>query len=174
MSDRECAINITPLLYTNIYRTWNGITLATDASSTGNGVVYTNDISNQSDVISSPYVMGQVPPSGISALVHSVRWKTCISHRWRDSEHINSLEIRSVLSGIRWLLKRPESFIHQRLLIFSDSTATVGALNKGRSSSYSMLSPIRAITSLLLASGIGFTLRWIPSEMNPADQPSRN
>jgi hypothetical protein len=100
-------------------------------------------------------------------------WKTLVSAQWRSEEHINSLEVRSISTAVRRVLSSPLSIRH-RLLIISDSQVAVGALSKGRSSSFNLLRRIRPITALLLASGLQLFLRWIPSASNPADAPSRN
>ena len=48
------------------------------------------------------------------------------------------------------------------------------AVNKGRSGS-SLLKPIcHEVASLTLSTGTRFVCRWIPSELNIADGPSRN
>ena len=61
----------------------------------------------------------------------------------------------------------------RRLLLLSDSSTCVGAINKGRSSSYRILRPLRSISALLLGAGIALRVLWIPTELNPADAASR-
>ena len=58
-------------------------------------------------------------------------------------------------------------------MLLVDSSVSVYALNKGRSSSRPMLRRLRAIAALVLASGLRVFTRWIPSKSNPADEPSR-
>ena len=105
-------------------------------------------------------------------------WKIAISHRWYQQEHINGLEVRSSLAAIKWSLKRPDVLIpssvnHTRLLLLVDSSATLGSINKGRSSAHRLLRPLRTMSSLLLAAGIYLKAKWVPSGINPADKPSR-
>lgn len=57
--------------------------------------------------------------------------------------------------------------------MLSDSQVAVGALTKGRTSSHTLLCRLRPICALLLAAGIQLFTRWIRSELNPADEPSR-
>ena len=127
--------------------------LATDASETGLGVVATADRVEQSDLADA-------------------RWSDIVASRWRFPDHINVLEIRAVSAAVRWALKFPSSLGH-RLRVFSDSQVAIGALRKGRSSSPVLLRRLRSVASWLLASGVRLLLSWIPSESNPADEPSR-
>ena len=60
------------------------------------------------------------------------------------------------MTTIRWAVKLPQvaGGSHRRILILSDSSAAVGSINKGRSSSHRLLRPLRSLAALLLASGI--------------------
>jgi hypothetical protein len=100
------------------------------------------------------------------------RWSTIISKAWRDPEHINALELRVVLLAIHWVLSSPSS-LNRRVYLLVDSTVAFFSLWKGRSSSPSLLLILRPIAALLLASGLSLCTGWIPSEVNPADGPSR-
>lgn len=87
-------------------------------------------------------------------------------------EHINQLELRSVLLALHWVLSHRSS-VGQRVLLLLDSLVTHGALWKGRCASPSLFLILRKINSLLLASGTSLFPRWLPSALNPADAPSR-
>jgi hypothetical protein len=133
-----------------------------------------------SSSISSP---GVAMSSLLSSTVASSNWRTIVSSPWQQPEHINSLEVRAALTSIRWSLSLPSSVQHrshpitgwhgQRLLLCSDSSAALGSINKGRSSSHSLLRPLRTIAALLLASGVQLSVVWLPSAANPADAASR-
>ena len=58
-------------------------------------------------------------------------------------------------------------------LILTDSMSCSLALSKGRSSMSSMNRICRQVGAVLLATGMRISCRWIPSELNPADSPSR-
>ena len=122
----------------------------------------------------SKIVIGE-PCDNLNSLIAHSKWSTIVSARWRDREHINTLECRSVLTAVRWAVKLPQvtGGSHRRILILSDSSAAVGSINKGRSSSHRLLRPLRSLAALLLASGITLRLQWIPSLSNPADAASR-
>ena len=81
-------------------------------------------------------------------------------------------ELRAVSTAVRWSLSFPSS-LGRKLLLFSDSLVAIGAFRKGRSSSPLLLRRLRAILSWLLASGLRLLFYWTPSEINPADEPSR-
>lgn len=146
-------IGIAPLLISTLSDTWFKKVVATDASSSGLGVV-------ASDF------------SGCVGFPTEVRWSTIVSSRWRfPGEHINSLELRSLLLAVRWVLSH--KVVDCRVLMFSDSRVVVDAVRKGRSSSFALLRVMRSLSALLLVSGLRLELSWIPSELNPADGPSR-
>ena len=100
------------------------------------------------------------------------RWSTIVSARWRDSEHINVLELRALTTSIKWVCSHPFA-VGLRVWLLCDSSVVVGAVSKGRSSSQSVLRRLRPLSAWLLASGVQPRVTWIPSASNPADEPSR-
>lgn len=104
--------------------------------------------------------------------VSDARWSTIVSKAWRDPEHINALELRAVLLAVHWVLSFPSS-LTRRVFLLVDSTVAFFSLWKGRSSSPQLLLILRKIGALLLASGVSLLPGWVPSEVNPADNPSR-
>jgi hypothetical protein len=101
-----------------------------------------------------------------------VKWQVILAAPWRAIEHINSYELRSSSTALRWLLSHP-GVIGKRVMLLSDSQVAVGCMAKGRTSSHVLLRRMRSIASHVLASGVHVHCRWIPSELNPADEPSR-
>jgi hypothetical protein len=87
-------------------------------------------------------------------------------------EHTNVQEFRTIA-----LLGRKLSLDHRcwgtRVLVFSDSQAALGCLAKGRSSRPGMLRISRQIAALALGLGIRLIGRYVRSELNYADGPSR-
>ncbi len=108
----------------------------------------------------------------LEALVRGCAWGVEISAHWRRPEHINVLEMRAVHAAVRWALACAGAS-QTRLVLLTDSSAVLGALLKGRSSSRALLARARALSGLLLASGARLVPRWVPSALNPADAPSR-
>jgi hypothetical protein len=105
-------------------------------------------------------------------VICSARWSTIISKAWRSAEHINALELRTVLLAAHWLLSLPSSHF-SRVYLLVDSMVAFFALWKGRCSSGSLLQIVRKISALLLAGGLFLLVGWVPSGVNPADAPSR-
>jgi hypothetical protein len=100
-------------------------------------------------------------------------WQTLISHKWHyNTSHINTLELQSVILSMRRQLSSP-SFINNRLLLLCDSSVVCYSLTKGRSSSSYLIPGLRKIAALCLASNCSLQVGWIPTDLNPADKPSR-
>jgi hypothetical protein len=100
------------------------------------------------------------------------RWHPIIASPWKVEEHINSYELRSLSTALRWVLSHPGT-IGKRVTMISDSQVAVGCITKGRSSSHVLLRRLRNISAHVLAANITVYTRWVPSAMNPADEPSR-
>ena len=173
------AAHIAPLLYASIRCDWAPVVIASDASEQAAGVVYSNTDHDRVKALSSlPSTPGTATHPVLQSFVTAADWRIAISHPWYDEEHINALEVRASLAAVKWAMKRPDvllssSLEHRKVLLLVDSSATHGAITKGRSSSHRLLRPLRTMSSLLLAAGIYLCTRWVPSALNPADRPSR-
>ena len=168
------AAMLAPLLFRSIRTSLAHVAVATDASSTGLGVVRSVVPRALAEAAAAaPSVPGKSPAPAVSVALKAAPWATVVSHRWRDEEHINVLEVRAVLTGVRWALSQPRVAACGRLLLFTDSSAAAGAMRKGRTSSRRLAHPLRALHALLLASGLSLRTVWIPSATNPADAASR-
>ncbi len=155
-------IGLAPLLFSCTSAPWFDRVVATDASSAGHGVV-----AAKSDVADSVTSAEQA-----TDLAESADWRVIVSAPWRRAEHINVLELRALCTAVRWVLSFRHS-VGSRVLVLCDSQVVVGAVTKGRSSSPQMLRRLRYLSCLVLAAGVRLCLRWLPSELNPADEPSR-
>ena len=172
-----CISRLAPLLFASINCQWAPVVIASDASEQAAGVVFTehDKVDTIASITTTP---GTDVGHGIESFVNDNKWKTAISHRWYEEEHINALEMRAALAAVRWSVKRPDvlqpsSTTHRRVLLLCDSSATLGAINKGRSSSHRLLRPLRSMSALMMGAGIYLKVKWIPSALNPADGPSR-
>ena len=160
------AVGLAPLLYADLGTDWHSHVVATDASSTALGVVATPSVP-------PPIDLGrEAAEQAAAAAASTQRWTTIVSARWRDEEHINVLELRALTTGVKWVCSH-SSAIGRRVWMLSDSTVVVGAVSKGRSSSPSILRRLRHLSAWLLAAGLQLRVTYVPSELNPADEPSR-
>jgi len=169
------AIAVGPLLLASLSAPWSDRVLATDASMHGLGVVAA--CIPPPLVITAARTAGSLVSKSVDDIVLDRQlverdWTTLIACTWRAPEHINSLELRAVSTGVRRVLSSPLA-VRSRLLVLCDSQVAVGALAKGRSSSRTVLLRLRPITALLLSSGLLLYPRWLASDLNPADGPSR-
>lgn len=100
-------------------------------------------------------------------------WHKVDSAKWDRVEPIPILEGRSLV----WLMQhlaRSKKNLGRKHLVLSDSMSATLALAKGRSSKGAMNRICRQIAAIELMSGMQLIVRWIPSEVNPADLPSRS
>ena len=151
-------IGLAPLLLARLSAPSFHSLIAVDASSSGLGVV-----ASKSDTRGG---------ESVEELVQQRDWSVILASRWRRDEHINVLELRAVHTAVRWALSYPLTF-GCRIRILSDSKVTIGCVSKGRSSSASLLRRMRCLSASLLAAGVGVDLQYVPSALNPADEPSR-
>jgi hypothetical protein len=160
----EVVVGLAPLLFASLSSSWFSRVVATDASGLGQGVVAS--VADGESLLADRGVP-------LLSWVESTDWKTIVSSPWRDTaDHINVLELRAIHTALRWVLSFPQSTAC-RCVVLSDSLVSVGALSKGRSSSSALLRRLRSVAALVLASGLQVYYLWIPSESNPADEPSR-
>ena len=105
------------------------------------------------------------------------KWKVACGWSWKrpqsgNVEHINRLEIRAVLTSIKWrILKAKQT--RKRFLHLVDSLVSLHIINKGRSSSRKLRAITKKIAAWLLLSGNSCILGYVDTGQNPADAPSR-
>jgi hypothetical protein len=165
---------LAPLLFTDLSAFTFPKVIATDASLTGMGVcirpVVGRDITE--GVAPVRYDSANSRSADLWKFQIDANWRTIVATRWRASEHINSLEARALLTAIRWVVSFPAA-VNTRVQVFSDSNVVIGSVMKGRSSAPILLRRLRSVAALVLSYGLRLRMRWIPSEYNPADVPSR-
>ena len=100
-------------------------------------------------------------------------WELVVKEKWRFEEHNNITEARTGLWAVR---RAARSMKHwgKRMLIFTDSLVTLGAFTKGRSSSWGLLRQCRKLAAFTLGLGMSFSWRYVPTDLNMADGPSRD
>ena len=100
------------------------------------------------------------------------RWKLLWNSQIHFKEPIHLIEARGVLAAIKHRTREWQRH-GTRILVLNDNLGVVLSIQKGRSSSYSLLRLIRRISAHCLAANIRLVCRWIPSELNTADHASR-
>ena len=102
------------------------------------------------------------------------RWRTISGWKWQGNpEHINVLELRAVLTTIKWRVEHLEQ-VDLRCVHLVDSLVVLHALTRGRSSSRKMRRTLMRVCSYLLASGLSPLWGYVDTKQNPADRPSRH
>jgi len=91
---------------------------------------------------------------------------------WSHEEHNNVLEARAALMVLRHVARRPSGY-KKRVLVFTDSLVTLGIFEKGRSSAPVFLHLCRRAVAVVVSSRMLVYWRYVPSELNYSDGPSK-
>ena len=86
--------------------------------------------------------------------------------------HSGALESIGDALGLRLMLWTPKHH-SKRVVFLIDAQAVLSAVNKGRSSALSISREIAHVGALCLAGDVLLRTLYVPSEDNPADEPSR-
>lgn len=101
------------------------------------------------------------------------RWRVVAGWKWKSPrEHINSLELRAILTTVKWRVER-QKLRHKRFLHLTDSMVCMHVLSRGRSSSRKLRSTLSRINAMLLVSSSHALYGYVNTKENPADAPSR-
>lgn len=109
---------------------------------------------------------------GVGFGIVSRPWDLVGRCKWKKRESMPVLEARSSLFAVKHALRRISSQ-RKRHIILTDSMTAALAFTKGRAKGQKLRNIVQKVASLSLATGSTFFPRWIPSEWNPADGPSR-
>ena len=105
-------------------------------------------------------------------LLHKDRWTPRLWGTWNHESGILELESRALVKSLRRIAM--SIFGHDiRQLCLTDNMSVCLAFDRSRSKNYFMLKQIRLFNAYCLSRNISCTIRWIPSELNSADEPSR-
>lgn len=100
------------------------------------------------------------------------QWRHVFQCRWGKAEHINRLELRSILLALRWRVQRLGE-CQCRFIHLTDSYVSMSVVSKGRSSSEALMSVMRQIAALQLGFQLYPILIHVESTDNPTDDASR-
>ena len=99
-------------------------------------------------------------------------WEPKLWGRWGYEAGILELEGRALVKSLRRIALSPYGTgIRQLLLV--DNMSVALSFDRFRSRNYRLLKQIRRFSSYLLSRNIATTVRWVPSELNSSDEPSR-
>ena len=100
------------------------------------------------------------------------RWRIVTGWTWRGQpEHINCLEMRAILTAIKWRICH-HHHVGTRLLHLTDSLVALRCLSRGRSSSRKLRRVVCRTNALLLAGSCQALWGYVHTDQNPADKPS--
>lgn len=100
------------------------------------------------------------------------RWKTALMGKWDSQESIAIKEGRALVICLRRLLRSSRNR-NKRHLIFVDNLGLALAVTKGRAKNFKLLRITQQVAAMTLIGSFNIRLRWLPSECNVADGPSR-
>ena len=103
------------------------------------------------------------------------KWRTACGWTWRnfqcgETEHINRLELRALLTSVKWRALK-QKCRGKRFLHLVDSLVSLHVVNKARSSSRKLRSVMKRISAWLLLSSNSCVLGYVDTGQNPADMP---
>ena len=196
LRELACAAAIAPLVHADLAAKWYPETYMYDASMHGGAVIATTatvaeqraearwatragwcvwaggcevDIEVEEGIVIGDRVRAPAVGEGWDDIC---RWHELFRWTWKFPEHINLLEMRTGLAALRRAARDPGSW-GKRVLLIGDSLVTLGAFSKGRSSSAPVLHLCRRVAALSLGFSIRCYWRWIQTDRNHSDGPSR-
>jgi len=99
-------------------------------------------------------------------------WQVRIATPYKNKEGITVLEGRSIILGLRRIARCKKNF-NQHHLFLNDNFGAILALDRGRAWHFPLLRSCRRFGVLCAVTGIRAHVRWVISELNPADAASR-
>ena len=101
------------------------------------------------------------------------QWKHVFNTKWKQKEHINCLELRSILLAVQYHISHLKHK-HMRIFHATDSYVSMSVVSKGRSGSKNLSRILKHLNGLLLGFGLQLVVVHVESSENPTDGASRN
>ena len=101
------------------------------------------------------------------------RWDVKLKGKWKHAENIYELESLALLKSFS-RLARGRYGKDSRQLLLVDHMAVALSFSRSRSKNRRVLQIIRKFSAWALGRNVACAVRWIPSELNAADKPSRS
>ena len=171
-AELRAAAGLVPFLVSDLRRPLPGSFYASDASSTGLGVTVSPLPPAMAWSFLAASTQRHVTVAARRASAPNcllLPWVTIVSTTVDDDAHINLSELRAFASMLRLAVDSGLS----RVVCLVDSQVVAAVVSKGRSASFPLLCVLRRIAARLLLFGCRVVSVWVPSELNPADAPSR-
>lgn len=118
-----------------------------------------------------PLCPKSIPRQSVEAAWWS--WKPSFKTRWKQREHINVLELRSILLAVKYQVSHFGAR-HIRLFHVSDSFVAMSVVAKGRSGSRQLNAVLKLLNGVLLGFGLTLCIGHVESTENPTDGESRS
>ncbi len=99
-------------------------------------------------------------------------WESAFKTRWKKREHINGLEMRSILLALKYRISHLNE-CQCRFVHLSDSYVSISVISKGRSSSDMLMFILRKLAAYSFAYNMLPILVHVESTENPTDEDSR-
>ncbi|CAE7682844.1 unnamed protein product [Symbiodinium sp. CCMP2592] len=186
---RAVALHL-PLASWNMRSHISSSLLATDATPTSGGAVrakiapaLASELWRRSEIKGaavrldpgSEHVL-EAPPLETSRFAASIspclNWQVCGSYSFRNTHHINLQEGRALKREVVRFASNPDNLDSVQIAL-NDSMVVVGAVSKGRSSSFRLNGILRSMLPFLAFGRVSLALLWVETLANLADWPSR-
>ena len=105
-------------------------------------------------------------------LLRKQLWQPKLWGKWRFNEGIIILEARAAVKAMKRIAMSRYGSQTRQLFLLDNMSLTL-ALERSRSRQYGLLRQVRVFNAYCIARGIQPSFRWIPSELNSSDEPSR-
>ena len=100
-------------------------------------------------------------------------WEVLFCHLWKRKMTVHEGEARAGVPGVANVVLEPG--VHScRLLVLGDNLGVTLSFARSRAGAFPLLVQVRRATALALSRNIFLGFRWIPSEFNSSDEPSRD
>ena len=100
-------------------------------------------------------------------------WSPVFSTRWKLPEHINILELRSIMLSAKYQMVHLKK-MHCRIFHVTDSFVALSVIAKGRTGSRQLGRVLKQLNAWLLSFGVTMVIAHIESSENPTDGASRS
>ncbi len=167
------AYQLSPLLYADLACGVDREVICTDACPSGGAVCYaTKPQGVVSELVRNAESWEDALNAPDEEFFLGEGWKVGAKVNFDRPEDIQGLEARTVVLAVERAVRK-RSRRNLKLLVFTDNQSALGAFRKGRSSAWVLLRPCRRVAALSLFAGLRITYRWVPTDRNCADAPSR-